>query len=131
MPANWFIRWLRSSSVGAWLLLALTVIVPLFAVYLLVLNGEFKGALDRNHWSQLRIASLLVSAAGAFVVILLVWWLLNELLGLRRIFEVPWFGVGEDVENVGVIESIVRAGLFVVIVWLALALCALAYVGMS
>ena len=70
--------------------------------------------------SILRIASFGVSAAGAFVVIVLLWWLFTELIGLRRIFEVPWFGVGEDVENVGVVESIVRAGLFVVVVWIAL-----------
>jgi outer membrane protein OmpA-like peptidoglycan-associated protein len=59
------------------------------------------------------------------------WWLFTELIGLRRIFEVPWFGVGEDVENVGVVESIVRAGLFVVVVWIALGLSALAFIGMS
>lgn len=149
MAARGFIGSLRGSPVGAWLVLALTVFLPLLALYLLVLKAELETGSTVSHWNdtctlslpfkgivnfscaKLRIASFLVSAIGAFVVVLLVWWLLNELIGLRRIFEVPWFGVGEDVENVGVIESIVRAGVFVVVVWVALGLCVLAYVGMS
>jgi outer membrane protein OmpA-like peptidoglycan-associated protein len=142
MAAGRFTSWVRSSSVGAWVVLALTVIVPLIA-FLVVLRGDadlvnrtctpgllFRGLIGIP-CSTLRIASFVVSAAGAFVVIVLVWWLLTELIGLRRIFEVPWFGVGDDVENVGVGESIVRAGLFVVVVWTAIGLSALAYMGMS
>ena len=140
-----FIRLLRNSSAGAWVVLALTVFLPLFAFLFAFLfvpdfNQDFTqdctpGLLFRGSigipCSILRIASFAVSAAGAFVVIVLLWWLLTELIGLRRIFEVPWFGVGDDVENVGVVESIVRAGLFVVFVWIALGLSGLAFIGMS
>lgn len=140
--ATSFIRLLRNSSAGAWVVLALTVIVPLvaFLVVLVYVDRDLTnqtctpGLLFRGligiPCSTLRIASFVVSAAGAFVVVVLLWWLFTELIGLRRIFEVPWFGVGDDVENVGVIESIVRAGLFVVVVWIALGLLALAFMGM-
>ena len=143
MASGWVARsWRRSSP---WLVIALMVILPLVALYFFVLEPEYRGA---SHWgdqctlrlpfkgiiavscAKLRVASFAVSAAGAFAVIMIAWWLLNEAIGLRRIFEVPWFGVGEDVENVGVIESIVRAGIFVVVVWIALSLCALAVAGM-
>jgi outer membrane protein OmpA-like peptidoglycan-associated protein len=142
MAAGGFIRSLRNSPVGAWLLLALTVIVPLVAMYLLALQDgpvwdknctlslQFKGVVS-GPCKILRISAFVGGAAGSFVLILLIWWLLSDLIGLRRIFEVPWFGVGEDVENVGVIESIVRAGLFVIFVWIAIVMCIFALLGMS
>ena len=92
-----FIRLLRNSPAGAWVVLALTVILPLFAfLFLLDLNQDLNqtctpGLLFRGvigiPCSILRIASFGVSAAGAFVVIVLLWWLFTELIGLRRIFE--------------------------------------------
>ena len=36
-------------------------------------------------------------------------------------FEIPWFGVGEDVESASMLESVLRAAIFVVAVWLIIA----------
>jgi outer membrane protein OmpA-like peptidoglycan-associated protein len=127
------------------LVLALTLIVPLFA-FLLAMKDEF---FDHSLWSEtctlrvpfkgllliscakLRILSFALLVIGAFGIVVLVWWFLNELIGLRRIFEVPWFGVGDDVETVGVIESVVRAALFLLTVWISLGLCVMAFAGMT
>ncbi|MBR0868733.1 hypothetical protein JQ633_00070 [Bradyrhizobium tropiciagri] len=141
MAARRSSRWVPSPSARAWLVLALPVILPLL---LILLKGGTSEPADNRcelhlpfgtiielSCRALRIVSFIESAAGAFLVVVLIWWLFSELIGLRRIFEVPWFGVGEDVENVGVIESIVRAGLFVGAVWLTIGLCALAYMGMT
>ena len=90
MAVGGFVRSLRRSPFGAWLMLALTVIVPLVALYWLVLQAEWATAPGTPSWSKtcelslpfkgimavsckkLRIASFVVSAAGAFVVIVMV-----------------------------------------------------------
>jgi len=126
------------------LVIALTLIVPFFFLLLAMkddfdhslldetctLRVPFKGLLLIS-CAKLRILSFALLVIGAFGIVVLVWWFLNELIGLRRIFEVPWFGVGDDVENVGVIECVVRAALFLLAVWISLGLCVVAFAGMT
>ena len=66
-----------------------------------------------------------LGAFAAFGLIALMW----DRLGLKRMFEVPWFGVGEDVENVGPVESVIRAAVFVLFVWFVLGMGAIAWLG--
>lgn len=61
------------------------------------------------------IALVVAIGASLFVLIILGWWLLTGLDGLKRIFEISWPGLdGGDVDTVGTIESIVRAGAWIV-----------------
>ena len=77
---------------------------------------------------HLRVAYGVLGAIGAFGLIALLFW---KSLGLSRVFEVPWFGIGDDVENAGLVESVVRAAVFVVFLWLVLGMGAIAYVGIE
>jgi len=133
MAASRLNRWARSTP---WLLLALTILVPLIVLWAVLDVGPVRGTCtvaipffgsEDLPCVKLRIAAWVLGIIGIFSIVVLLWWLLNELIGLRRIFEVPWFGIGEDVENVGTIESIVRAAVFILIVWFSLTICALAY----
>jgi hypothetical protein len=136
MAASRFSRWPRGTPVEAWFSLALTVFVPLIVLWAVLDVGPVRGTCtvtipffgsEELSCVKLRIAAWVLGIMGIFSIVVLLWWLLNELIGLRRIFEVPWFGIGEDVENVGTIESIVRAAVFILIVWFCLTICALAY----
>jgi hypothetical protein len=66
---------------------------------------------------------------GTFGVIALAWWAISKFAGLMHIFEVPWFGLGEDVESVGMMESVIRAVIFVLFCWLCVMMIALAVIG--
>jgi outer membrane protein OmpA-like peptidoglycan-associated protein len=123
--------------VRPWMLLAIpTLAVPAVAIWLTT-EPDWMAATDCTDRGRLlglkgyacdhlRMVLVGVAAIAAFGVIALAWWLISELTGLMRIFEVPWFGVGEDVESVGMIESVVRAAIFVLFVWLCLGMAALA-----
>ena len=81
--------------------------------------------------TKLRILWFVLGAVGAFVVVVLCCWVANDLAHLRRTFELPWFGLGDDVENVGSLESVLRAGVFTAVLWAAIGLCLFAYSGMT
>src|SRR5215470_7727865 len=76
---------------------------------------------------HLRAAFVVLGGLAAFGLMILAW----ERTGLMRIFEVPWFGIGEDVENVGTMESIVRAAVFVLFLWLCVAMAAVTWIGVT
>jgi Flp pilus assembly protein protease CpaA len=57
------------------------------------------------------IAIVIAIAAGTFALVMLGWWVLTDLDGLKGIFEIGWTGLdGGDVENVGSLECVIRAG---------------------
>jgi outer membrane protein OmpA-like peptidoglycan-associated protein len=64
---------------------------------------------------------LVAAAAGAVAFGMFLWWWQTKLSGLRGMFEIPWFGVGDDVESASLLESALRAAMFIVTVWLILA----------
>src|SRR5262249_23021082 len=76
---------------------------------------------------HLRAAFVVLGGLAAFGLIILAW----ERTGLTRVFEVPWFGIGEDVENVGTTESIVRAAVFVLFLWLCVGMAAITWIGVT
>lgn len=71
------------------------------------------------------LAGIIIVAAGiigTFGLILLIWWRRSQLHGLKSLFELPWSGLDDvDVESAGAVESLVRAAVFVLIVWLCAA----------
>lgn len=69
---------------------------------------------------------IIVSAAslGSVGVLILSWWVISELTGLRRLFEAPWLGIGDDVESASALESVLRAATFILILWLCIAMIA-------
>ena len=69
-----------------------------------------------------RIDHCVVAVIGAVGMTILLWWMLSELTGLRRTFESPWVGVGDDVENAGDRECVLRAAVFVFVLWLCIAM---------
>ena len=113
--------WFRSSS--AWLVVALTIIIPTRRV-----RVYGCGVSEASEWTKrcthslshpglyrplVREAALHILDAkctSAFLVPLCCYGgCSTNLWGFEGFsFEVPWFGVGEDVENVGVVESVVR-----------------------
>src|SRR5262249_57877142 len=106
----------RPSRVPLWVFVGLTVGLPLVAH--LAMAGKFPSGETctpaiaqfeflRLSCGKLRLLSLALSAIAAFATILVAYWFWDELIGLRRLFEAPWFGVGDDVENVGVLEAII------------------------
>jgi hypothetical protein len=68
-----------------------------------------------------RLILLILAALGTVALFTLLWWGISKLAGLRGIFEIPWFGVGDDVESASMLESVLRAAIFVVAVWLIIA----------
>jgi hypothetical protein len=68
-----------------------------------------------------RLILLGLAALGTVALFTLLWWGISKLAGLRGIFEIPWFGVGDDVESASMLESMLRAAIFVVAVWLIIA----------
>jgi len=77
---------------------------------------------------HLRIAYGVLGAAAAFGLIALMFW---ERIGLLSFFDVPWFGVGEDVENAGLLESVVRAAVFIVFLWLVIGMAWIAWIAIE
>jgi outer membrane protein OmpA-like peptidoglycan-associated protein len=81
--------------------------------------------LNQSETANCKLQELIIVAAaalGAVGMIILLWWVLSELTGLRRIFEAPWVGVGDDVENAGAMESMLRAAVFIFVLWLCIAM---------
>ena len=78
----------------------------------------------------------LVVALGAslFALIIISWWRLTGLDGLKRIFEVSWPGLDDgygDVDTVGAGESVIRAAAWIVTILASLFLVAAALVAAS
>src|SRR5262249_38075022 len=89
-------RWVRTTPVVAWLLLALTIFGPLILLAAVLDDVLVRGTCTvaiRFFGTTylpclgLRIAAWVLGVIGIFSVVVLSWWLLNEVIGLRRIFE--------------------------------------------
>ena len=109
---------------GAWGLLVLVIVgVPVTAFLLFRLKLETYCP-PSEKWAgcdYTRLILLVLAALGTAALLILLWWGISKLAGLRGIFEIPWFGVGEDVESASMLESVLRAAIFVVAVWLIIA----------
>lgn len=68
------------------------------------------------------LITVAAASLGSVGVFILVWWVISELTGLRRLFEAPWLGIGEDVENASAVESVLRAAMFILALWLCIAM---------
>jgi hypothetical protein len=67
-----------------------------------------------------------------FALLVLGWWLVTGLDGLKRIFEVSWPGLdGGDVDTVGPVDSVVRAAAWIVVILASLLVVTLATVAAS
>ena len=70
--------------------------------------------------------------ASLFALLVLGWWLLTGLDGLKRIFEINWPGLdGGDVDTIGDVDSVVRAAAWIVVILASLLVVTLATVAAS
>ena len=99
---------------GAWGLLVLVIVgVPVTAFLLFRLKLETYCP-PSEKWAgcdYTRLILLGLAALGTVALFTLLWWGISKLAGLRGIFEIPWFGVGEDVESASMLESVLRAAI--------------------
>jgi outer membrane protein OmpA-like peptidoglycan-associated protein len=127
--AGWSRRRTQRRRGWAWSpLLGISLGVPFALIVLSRLTGVWHDTCplsDQSETANCKWFELVVVAAavlGAVGIIILLWWVLSELTGLRRIFEAPWVGVGDDVENAGAMESVLRAAVFIFVLWLCIAM---------
>jgi hypothetical protein len=79
--------------------------------------SEISGSKDENEPARAvdcvvgGTAYVTAIAVGTFALVMLGWWMLTGLTGLKRIFEISWAGIDDrDVDSVGTLESVGRAG---------------------
>jgi outer membrane protein OmpA-like peptidoglycan-associated protein len=126
--ADWSKRKTRRLNSPWYAVLSVFVGVPFFLVALALLNKVWGGRclpLGLSETANCKSSELIIvfaAVVGAVGMVIMVWWVFSDLTALRRIFEVPWAGVGDDVENAGVMESMLRAAMFIFVLWLCLAM---------
>lgn len=127
--AGWPRRRTQRRRNWAWYsVLGVALGVPFFLIAVALLKKVWHGSclpLGLSETANCKSSELIIVVAavlGAVGMVILLWWVLNEFTGLRRIFEVPWVGVGSDVENAGAMESMLRAAVFIFVLWLCIAL---------
>jgi len=70
--------------------------------------------------------------ASLFALLVLGWWLLTGLDGLKRIFEISWPGLdGGDVDTIGDVDSVLRAAAWIVVILASLLVVTVATVAAS
>jgi outer membrane protein OmpA-like peptidoglycan-associated protein len=109
----------RRRFLSSLLLFAIVLAAPLAIGWWIKLrNGWHCSSLDSCDYSTASV--VILASLGAIGLSTLIWWWVSELTGLTQIFEVPWFGIGDDVDSVGMVECIVRAAVFAMILWICI-----------